>query len=773
MIPAALVAVACLPVMLVGGQLFDSASFLPSLTGAVAAAALLAWFSARRVAAVAFLCVTGIVGGLAYGTVLAVASGASVGTAPRALRDGWPRLLSVTIPAHPTAVLLVPLGAILWVAAYLAVLLAARTTHPLAPAPPPLLGLAATLILVGRSGGSRDAQPLLAAVTIVLVLAAAVLRATPMESGTARASGFELAVVAVVAVVGTIVALVIPVGHRYDPRDHYHPPVDAVSQPDPLGQVRGTLETQPAKTVFTIRFATSTGTLPTIRVALAELGDFDGANWSDDSRFVLVDHTLPSAPGTPTTAVSQTAVRATVTLGSLTGHLLPTVGRASAISGVSWAGTAYDPVSGGLAATGALHPRDTYTLTADVATPTNAQLVKALPASGPAAEPYLTLPAGLPAGVRSAAQQITSSVSGSYAKLATLASYLNDESRFPYDLSASPGHSYGVIDRLLAGTSPGDQRGYAEQHATAFAVLARSLGFPTRVDVGYLLDKNQRKGDGTFTVTTRQAHAWPEVLFAGIGWVAFEPTDTSHLTQTLPAALLTATSGIGAGSAASASQLSPPIVTPQLDHSADQDTPGAFGDPGGFPLFWVILIVGVLLAAALGIVTAKTVRRAARRRRGGPARRVDGAWREVRERLGEHGVARTPAWSHREVVAATAAAPGLGAAAEPLRRLAALADQAMYSPRGVTDARAGEAWQHVDQVRRALRLVGGRRRQLRAALDVRAFLPVRAPVATLPEVALADRRLLRSPSGPVLAPAALLPHDELPTFVAAHGRWVG
>src|SRR5262249_161826 len=59
-------------------------------------------------------------------------------------------------------------------------------------------------------------------------------------------------------------------------------------------------------------------------------------------------------------------------------------------------------------------------------------------------------------------------------------------------------------------------------------VLARAAGFPSRVAVGYLL-RGQKQG--TFDVTTRDAHAWPEVYLAGYGWTPFEPTDTTRLSS--------------------------------------------------------------------------------------------------------------------------------------------------------------------------------------------------------------------------------------------------
>src|SRR5690606_3022285 len=56
------------------------------------------------------------------------------------------------------------------------------------------------------------------------------------------------------------------------------------------------------------------------------------------------------------------------------------------------------------------------------------------------------------------------------------------------------------------------------------ASMARSLGIPARVAVGFAPGTPQ--ADGTVAVGLRDAHAWPELYFEGIGWPRFEPTPT-------------------------------------------------------------------------------------------------------------------------------------------------------------------------------------------------------------------------------------------------------
>jgi len=67
------------------------------------------------------------------------------------------------------------------------------------------------------------------------------------------------------------------------------------------------------------------------------------------------------------------------------------------------------------------------------------------------------------------------------------------------------------------------KQGFCNYYATAEVILLRSVGIPARLAVGYA------QGDNVddpllYTVRQRDAHAWPEVYFPGVGWVEFEPT---------------------------------------------------------------------------------------------------------------------------------------------------------------------------------------------------------------------------------------------------------
>src|SRR5206468_3688151 len=87
--------------------------------------------------------------------------------------------------------------------------------------------------------------------------------------------------------------------------------------------------------------------------------------------------------------------------------------------------------------------------------------------------------------------------------------------------TAPTGSSYGRLQLFLFGAAgtAGAQQGGDEQFAAAFAVLGRAVGLPTRLAVGFIVDR----GPGSVTVRGRDATVWPEVYFARLGWVPFAP----------------------------------------------------------------------------------------------------------------------------------------------------------------------------------------------------------------------------------------------------------
>ncbi len=71
------------------------------------------------------------------------------------------------------------------------------------------------------------------------------------------------------------------------------------------------------------------------------------------------------------------------------------------------------------------------------------------------------------------------------------------------------------------------QKGYCTSYASAMVVLLRAAGIPARYCEGFLMNPH-RMQENVYRVTSAEAHAWVEVAFLGIGWVAFDPTGSSN-----------------------------------------------------------------------------------------------------------------------------------------------------------------------------------------------------------------------------------------------------
>ncbi len=283
--------------------------------------------------------------------------------------------------------------------------------------------------------------------------------------------------------------------------------------------------------------------------------------------------------------------------------------------------------------------------------------------------------------LRALAVELTADAATPYDQALALQTYFRDGTQFRYDTSIEPGDSDDAVWDFLQ-----SRRGYCVQFATSMTVLARTLGIPARLGVGFL--PGELGTDRTYRVTGADAHAWPELYFPGTGWVRFEPTPAVQTgpppswSNPFSAAAPTTAPTAGAPQTTSTPSAAATTAAPQ-----DQGgLPGVVANPrtrGPLIAVVALLVVATALAAVLAL-----------RRRRRPALRLapEVAWRRLRDRLRRAGITWPDSRTPRQAVAAirsqVQARRGRPLGPEADRALVALAaalERERYAPDPVDD----------------------------------------------------------------------------------------
>jgi transglutaminase-like putative cysteine protease len=128
----------------------------------------------------------------------------------------------------------------------------------------------------------------------------------------------------------------------------------------------------------------------------------------------------------------------------------------------------------------------------------------------------LALPDGIPPRVKRLGDQLTAGRTLEFDRVEAIVAFLRTNYRYSLDTPRLP-TGQDAVDRFLFV----DHVGFCEQFASTLTVLLREEGIPARLAVGYASGDHDAL-TGTFTVRARDAHAWVEVLFPGVGWVPFD-----------------------------------------------------------------------------------------------------------------------------------------------------------------------------------------------------------------------------------------------------------
>lgn len=275
----------------------------------------------------------------------------------------------------------------------------------------------------------------------------------------------------------------------------------------------------------------------------------------------------------------------------------------------------------------------------------------------------------IPASVSDLTRQVTAGQTTSFGKALALQDFFHDSGGFTYTLDTPEGSGTQTLATFLSATGPDGRRGYCEQFASAMAVMAREVGIPARVAVGFL--RPEQVGPDQYVYSSHDLHAWPELYFEGAGWVRFEPTPATRPGGTItpaytregtprvqPSLLPTANASVSDDPTKGASRTAVPSTAPETATASRS---------GGFPWLPVLVpLIVVALLAGLGLVP-RAVRRGRRDRRLDTGT-AEAAWAELRDTARDLGVAwpsqRSPRSTGEVIVEQFAAAGDL---ARPVR----------------------------------------------------------------------------------------------------------
>lgn len=650
---------------------------------------------------------------------------------------GWKQLITIAVPVGSYQNLLVPAYLLSFSATLVSVTVALRSRMPELALVPPLVVFVLAIVL----GSETMAIPL----PITLAVAALSVgwlvwmrrrrrlsrlvslssehadgvRRSERSVAAARSVGTAVLAIALTLVAAAGISAGIPsVAARTVARTATTPPFDPRDYPSPLSGFRSYL--QPAMAgdpLFTVH---SVGDLHRLRIAT--LDTYDGIVYSvgtepgDSGAFARVPDTLTP----PASGFKRATQTLDITIDSLSGPWLPTFG---ALEQISFGGTSpeslrdgfyYNQATATMAEVGALETGDSYRVTAAV-TPTRtiAQLAKERPGSA-----QLPAVGVVPGRLDDTLHRFEGDALTPGAKLSSALRQLADTGYISHgigdEVKSLSGHGADRINSLLTERPMvGDQ----EQYAVTAALMARRVGFPARVVLGFAVP--QGAGGGNVTIRGSDVTAWIQVQTASDGWVDVDPNpQVRPIPQKAPD---------------EPRQISRPqsVVEPPKDNVQQEQNPPPQSHvakerddrmPAWLSILlaaltvlgWVLLVLALAASPFLAVIAAKWRRHRSRRSpRVLPRGRISGAWREFADIAVDHGYLPLGSATRSEI------AQAVGGTRPAL--LAAVADRSAFGRAEPTEGDADQVWRAVDQLRRDLDGRTTRWGRLRARISLRSL----------------------------------------------------
>ncbi len=235
---------------------------------------------------------------------------------------------------------------------------------------------------------------------------------------------------------------------------------------------------------------------------------------------------------------------------------------------------------------------------------------------------YLEVPGNVAGEIRSLAAAVTSDAPTRFRKAQALQQWFREDGGFRYSLEAADGADRGNLSSFL---DESGRVGYCEQFAASMAIMARILGIPARVAVGFL--DSRPAGPNQWEFSAWDLHAWPELFFPGAGWVRFEPTPSARAPETpayTSAELIPDSSQTSRPSATRSSDLLPSRgASPAIDAGTDGNKDGSI------PWLTISLVAAIVVLLLVLLVLPALLRRRRRERR--LLGDIEDLWLELRD----------------------------------------------------------------------------------------------------------------------------------------------
>jgi transglutaminase-like putative cysteine protease len=379
-----------------------------------------------------------------------------------------------------------------------------------------------------------------------------------------------------------------------------------------------------------------------VYLRLATLEQFNGRSWAPNTVDGETDNTVDDFP-TPeglTSAVKRLDETVTIQVGDIAGRWLPLPYPAESVDGLDgdwfWEATGLTARSTNAGVSG-----QDYSVDYLQVEPTLEQVMKSTPHAD-ADLPTLSLPARIPDIVTQTAMKIGGDLPTSYQRAMALQDYFTSGD-FAYSQDAPVEKGYDGSGVEIMARFLQEKSGYCVHYASTMAVMARILGIPSRVAVGFQPGEAvSQQGITSFQVSSHDLHAWPELYFDGVGWLRFEPTpgrgELPDYSQTGTVDDPTTPQDEGATPEPTASAGA--TNGPERPDQGDVDTAGggsAQQSASPLPVVLLVILLVVILGGLAPAVTRIVVRR--RRERAIRAGRdpAAAAWAELRDTARDYG----------------------------------------------------------------------------------------------------------------------------------------